>query len=159
MREILNTKGQTMVEFALVITLFFAILFGIVEFGRAWYYSNHLGNSVRAAARYGAVYANSSSLYPNKYNVGSINSGTILYATSEISSFMNATPGGGPGQFQVAVNIFPNNSTTARGTSDKAKRGDTLKVSATYNYQILTGKIIPNFGLTRLIRSASMPIE
>lgn len=44
-----------MAEFALVAVLFLGLLFGALEFGRLWYYSTHLGNSVRAAARYGAV--------------------------------------------------------------------------------------------------------
>jgi Flp pilus assembly protein TadG len=97
-----------MVEFALIITLFLAILFGIVEFGRAWYYSNHLGNSVRAAARYGAVYANSNGV--NRV-ANTIKSGTITYANAEISGYMKASPGGGAGQFDVDVDIFRNNST------------------------------------------------
>jgi len=157
MRVIKNTKGQTMVEFALIIALFLAILFGIVEFGRAWYYSNHLGNSVRAAARYGAVYANSSSI-STPYNISNIKSGTMTYANSEITSFMpTAKPGNGPGQFRVFVDIFSNTSTFS-GTT--AQRGFTIKVSATYQYQILTGHIIPFFSGTHPItRSASMPIE
>jgi Flp pilus assembly protein TadG len=153
MRELKNTKGQTMVEFALIIALFLAILFGIVEFGRAWYYSNHLGNSVRAAARYGAVYANSNGV---NHDSPTIKSGTRTYANAEISGYMKASPGGGPGQFVVNVNIFRNNSTFP---GSLAKQGDTLRVSATYNYQILTGSIIPNFGVTQITRSASMPIE
>ncbi len=88
-----------MVEFALIISLFLAILFGIVEFGRAWYYSNHLGNSVRAAARYGAVFANSSVISP-KYDVSSIQTQTETYANNEIIGFMTtATVGDEPGQF------------------------------------------------------------
>jgi Flp pilus assembly protein TadG len=154
MRELKNTKGQTMVEFALIIALFLAILFGIVEFGRAWYYSNHLGNSVRAAARYGAVYANSVGV---NHDADTIKSGTETYANAEISGYMKASPGGGAGQVLVTANIFRNNSTFS---GSLAKQGDTLKVSATYNFQILTGRIIPFFsGQRPITRSASMPIE
>jgi len=154
MREIMNEKGQTMVEFALVITLFLAILFGIVEFGRAWYYSNHLGNSVRASARYGAVLGNNSS------SIGLVTTRTETYAANEIIGFMpSATRGGGAGQFSVTARVFPNNSTIPRA-SGGVIRGDTLKVTAVYNYQILTGNIIPFFNEPRqIIRSASMPIE
>lgn len=152
MRELNNTKGQTMVEFALIITLFLAILFGIVEFGRAWYYSNHLGNSVRAAARYGAVLGNTNA------SIGYVTTQTETYATTEISSYMNAATGTGPAQFVVNAVIFRNN--TGDITVGNVKRGDTLKVTATYNYQILTGTIIPFLdGERPITRSASMPIE
>ena len=145
-----------MVEFALIIALFLAIFFGIVEFGRAWYYSNHLGNSVRAAARYGAVFAHETGISTTYKVVGTISSSTTDYANAEISGFMNGTPGSSPGQFLVTVSFSRDN---APMTDPAPKRGDTIKVTATYNYQILTGTIIPNFGLTQLVRSASMPIE
>lgn len=141
-----------MVEFALVITLFLAILFGIVEFGRAWYYSNHLGNSVRAAARFGAVLGNTDP------SISSVTTGTETYATAEITGFMStATRGGGSGQFDVNATIIRDNATITKGD---VKRGDTLRVSATYRMQILTGSIIPFFnGVHPITRSASMPIE
>src|SRR3990172_549005 len=78
--------GQTMVEFALVVALLLAILFGIVEFGRLWFYSNHLNNSVRAAARYGAVLGNNSSVGTNESRI-------VDYAYEEITSYINAVPG------------------------------------------------------------------
>ena len=54
--------GQTLVETAIVLAIFLALGFAVVEFGRAWFYSNHLNNSVRAAARYGAVLGNGTSI-------------------------------------------------------------------------------------------------
>ena len=55
-----RTKGQSLVEFSLVAPIFFLILFGIVEFGRAVYYIQILNNSAREGARYAIVHGNES---------------------------------------------------------------------------------------------------
>ncbi|MER3486265.1 MAG: hypothetical protein C4345_10120, partial [Chloroflexota bacterium] len=48
-------EGQATVEFALVSLLFFAIVFGTVDFGRAIFLKSQLENAVRDAAREGKV--------------------------------------------------------------------------------------------------------
>lgn len=48
-------KGSTTVEFAIIGTLFFVILFGIVEMGRALFVWNGLADITRRAARIAAV--------------------------------------------------------------------------------------------------------
>lgn len=48
-------KGQSMVEMALVCLLFFFLLFGILEFGRALWTYNTIVNGTRAGARWGVV--------------------------------------------------------------------------------------------------------
>ena len=48
-------KGTTTVEFAIIGTLFFVILFGIVELGRALFVWNGLADITRRAARIAAV--------------------------------------------------------------------------------------------------------
>ena len=48
-------KGMTTVEFAIIGMLFFIILFGIVEVGRALFVWNGLADITRRAARIGAV--------------------------------------------------------------------------------------------------------
>lgn len=48
-------KGTTTVEFAIIGTLFFVILFGIVEIGRALFVWNGLADITRRAARIAAV--------------------------------------------------------------------------------------------------------
>jgi Flp pilus assembly protein TadG len=49
-------SGQAIVEFALVSLLFFSMIFGTIDFGRAIYLSNQLHNAVRDGARYGKLY-------------------------------------------------------------------------------------------------------
>ena len=52
---IAKQKGMTTVEFAIIGMLFFIILFGIVEVGRALFVWNGLADITRRAARIGAV--------------------------------------------------------------------------------------------------------
>ena len=47
--------GATLVEVALVVPIFFAFVFGIVEFGRLQMVSNLLNSACRKAARHGAL--------------------------------------------------------------------------------------------------------
>lgn len=48
-------RGAALVEFAIIALLFFVILFGIIEFGRAWFTYNTLVEATRRGARVAAV--------------------------------------------------------------------------------------------------------
>ena len=48
-------RGQALVEFALIVPIFVLLLMGILDLGRAVYYSSTLSNSAREAARLGIV--------------------------------------------------------------------------------------------------------
>jgi len=50
-----NSRGQSVVEFALVLPLLFLIVFGITEFGRAWLQMNILTTAAREGARLAVV--------------------------------------------------------------------------------------------------------
>ncbi|MEY3879480.1 MAG: hypothetical protein RIQ94_275 [Pseudomonadota bacterium] len=50
-----NQKGAAMVEFAPIALLFFALLFGIIEFGRAFFVYNTLVEATRRGARVATV--------------------------------------------------------------------------------------------------------
>jgi len=50
-----NEKGQSLVEFALVIPLLLLLVIGIFEFGRAWMTRNLMTGAAREAARMAAV--------------------------------------------------------------------------------------------------------
>ena len=49
------SKGQTLIEFVLLLPLVLLLLFIIFDFGRAIYYRSLLSNAAREGARYGAV--------------------------------------------------------------------------------------------------------
>ena len=48
-------NGQAIVEFALVLPIFVLLVFGAIEFGRAYYDLHLLTNAAREGARYGIV--------------------------------------------------------------------------------------------------------
>lgn len=50
-------RGQSLVEFALILPIFMALLLGVVEFGRSAYIDNVLSQAAREAARLAAVEA------------------------------------------------------------------------------------------------------
>ena len=50
-----RTRGQALVEFALVLPIFLIILFGIIDFGRYVYTANAISNGTREGARAGSV--------------------------------------------------------------------------------------------------------
>jgi len=50
-----GNRGQSVVEFALVLPLLLMILFGITEFGRAWMTANILTSAAREGARLAVV--------------------------------------------------------------------------------------------------------
>ncbi len=55
-REIFKcSKGQALVEMAIVLTLLLLLVFGVTEFGRLLYQKNNLTNAAREGARKAAV--------------------------------------------------------------------------------------------------------
>ena len=50
-----RTAGQSLVEFALVIPVFFLLLFGVIDVGRFVYVNNAISEGAREGARWGSV--------------------------------------------------------------------------------------------------------
>ncbi|QEM68883.1 pilus assembly protein [Geobacter sp. FeAm09] len=50
-----SSRGQALVELALLLPILLLLIFGVIEFGRAFYMKNTLTNAVRHAARKAAV--------------------------------------------------------------------------------------------------------
>ena len=57
MRMRRSSRGQSLVEFALVAPLLFVVLGGIVVFGIGVFYQQQLSNAAREAARYAAIHS------------------------------------------------------------------------------------------------------
>lgn len=51
-----RSRGQALVEFALVAPMFFFLIFAIIDFGRYVYYVQILNNAAREGARYAIVH-------------------------------------------------------------------------------------------------------
>ncbi len=56
-----SRRGQSLVEFALVVPMLLVMLVGIIEFGRAWNMSQVVTDSARQGARAGAIYGHEDS--------------------------------------------------------------------------------------------------
>lgn len=55
-----RTRGQALVEFALIAPLLFLLLGGIITLGIGVFYQQQLGNAAREAARYAAIHSETS---------------------------------------------------------------------------------------------------
>jgi Flp pilus assembly protein TadG len=58
-RDRRRSRGQSLVEFALVFPLFMLLVFGLVDLGRLVYANNALAEAAREGARWGSVQARS----------------------------------------------------------------------------------------------------
>ncbi len=56
-KSLKSEKGQSLVEFALVLPIFIFLVFGIIEFGRLWETVNIMTSAAREGARAAAVSA------------------------------------------------------------------------------------------------------
>lgn len=64
-----SVRGQSLVEFALVLPVFLFLLVGITEFGRAWMTRNILTGASREAVRIAAVQGNTASALSRANNI------------------------------------------------------------------------------------------
>jgi Flp pilus assembly protein TadG len=150
-----DKTGQTLVEFALIITLLLALLFGITEFGRGWHYSNILENSVRDGARLASEKKKSAFNNPTaivNYTFKQIAAG-IKEATLNGNTF-------------ISVSAFSKSSSppysAAKTPLSSIAQGDAVMVTVHYNLTPLTeaGNIIPVLrGNKLLTKKATMYYE
>lgn len=55
-----RSRGQALLEFAVVAPIFFLLVFGMIDFGRYVYYVQVLNNAAREGARYAIVHGSNS---------------------------------------------------------------------------------------------------
>jgi Flp pilus assembly protein TadG len=111
-----SSRGQTLVEFALVAPMFFLVLFSIVEGARFIFYYEMLNNATRDGARYAIVHGENSFKPTGPPNDPS---GADVIARVKQSAF---------GILGSAVTVTPT------WTPAKNERGTTVKVHASYTY-------------------------
>src|SRR5262245_46888935 len=112
-----NENGQSLVEMALVVLLFFFVLFGILEFSRALWTYNEIIHSTRAAARWAVVNA----------KVTAYDSGTGLYTvdSADLASTKNIAVYGYPTVSSVSP-VVPGLTTGMVTVTIKANEQDAL---------------------------------
>lgn len=120
-----HSRGQALVEFALVAPLFFLILFAIIEAGRFMLYYEMLNNATREGARYAIV---------NGANTLGCASGPPALGTSACDE---------PGNRVIArvrdaaFGVLGDGVTVVPTWHPDNGRGSTVTVAATYVYRVL----------------------
>ena len=109
-----RSRGQSLVEFAVVFPVFILVLFGIIEFGFMLYSQMTVSNAAREAARVSVV-------DPDPCSIQDLANATARSAASGLNGTYLTVAGG------VA-------STGPTGTCSDAKQGDTVTVTVNYTY-------------------------
>src|SRR3990172_5813883 len=117
-RNATHSRGQVLVEFALVVPIFLVLLFGMIEFGRAWMTKNILTGAAREAVRRLAVIPYDNSVTGEAY----------LRAVSILSS-----AGLDTGRWDISLTATDNNGVQVPAIDPNAK---TMKADVTYNFPV-----------------------
>lgn len=112
-------RGQTLVEFALILPVFLFLSLMIFDFGRAVYYYNAIHNAARAGARYGVIHPK-----------------TTDYPAIQTTAINNA----------VGLGLTPANVGVGLGTPENVggESNPTIKVTVTYTFKPVT-PLVANF--------------
>jgi Flp pilus assembly protein TadG len=146
-------RGAALVEFALILTLFFLLVFGMIEFG--FDYNNYIAvrNGTREAARMGVV--NDLSGAPTcKINGVTVTPPSVISATSSATDATNAlicktkARVGLGSNLKVQIVVPPG-----------ATIGGTLQVCGSYPVTSITGLVAPFVKGKQLISSVTMRLE
>ena len=93
-----RSRGQALVEFALIFPIFMLVLFGIIDVGRYVYVSNSLNEASREGARYGSVeqwqYSCPASVgSPDRFTCTSaVTLGRLTAAPANVAATVTCTP-------------------------------------------------------------------
>ncbi|HKT12794.1 MAG TPA: TadE/TadG family type IV pilus assembly protein [Terriglobia bacterium] len=113
-RPRLNEIGSAVLEFGLVVVMFFMFVFGVMDFGRALYTYHFVSNAACEATRYAIVRGSSS---------------TEPVTASDIQAYVKSiTPEG----------VDPNQLTITTTWSPDKNPGSTVKVQVSDNFQFMT---------------------
>lgn len=120
--------GQAVVEFALVLPVFILLVFGAIEFGRAYYDLHLLTNAAREGARRGSL--------PNQLEADVVDA---------VQDFLESVGLGGT--WSTTVTVSDAEGTPRAGLAD-AQEGDQVSVTVAYDFQVLVGALLPGFSGT-----------
>jgi Flp pilus assembly protein TadG len=121
--------GQTIIETALVVPLFFLLVFAVVDFGRLFYVQMSLQDAVRQAGRF----ASTGNHLPDPNNPGQ--------NLTRVQSIIQQAIAQNPGLTFTNIKI----SSVYGGAGNAGGPGDTVTISLTTALKLLTPVIAPFF--------------
>lgn len=114
----LNEIGSAVLEFGLVVVMFFMFVFGVMDFGRALYAYHFVSNAACEATRY-AIVRGSSSTQP--------------VTAADIESYVKS---------RAPQGIDPNKLTVSTTWSPNDSPGSTVRVQVSDNFQFMTPVLV-----------------
>jgi hypothetical protein len=142
----LEQQGVSAVEFAIILPVFLLLVFGIADFGHAWYMRQIMVNASREGARYGTRYKTDA--LGNRVLPRDLNPSIINYVTN--TSAENGS-GGGWGlktllPSDASLVVAPGGpAATQSNPSVLAGEDLTVTITATKNWLVI-GRLIPGLG-------------
>ena len=118
-------KGQSLVEFAMVIAIFFVIVFGVFDFGIAAYTYHYVSNATREAARWAIVHGQDSS-----------SPATATDVENFVKGAGRLPPGINPTKLTVTAE-WPGDAANVSCPAGSKKHGCPVRVTVQYNYDFL----------------------
>lgn len=143
-----RSRGQALVEFAIVLPVFLLVLSGVLDFGFLFYSRMSAINAIREGAENGALQSGPSTTWSQmKTSVSGV-----------ITADANGVPLGSP-TFQLLTLSAPSTWVSATNPSGttlmSALKGDAVQVTATYQYHtffpLLFGTTIPVTVTTQMV--------
>jgi hypothetical protein len=144
-----RTRGQALVEFALVLPIFLIILFGIIDFGRYVYTANAISNGTREGARAGSVGVRPSPLCDG------LGREACIDAVVKANSW-------GLVDDDISIDSFcerPIGNTSGNPTVDNCKARDGLRVQAEVDFFLLTPLIAQFIGDVQVAGETRVTIQ
>jgi Flp pilus assembly protein TadG len=118
-----NDEGAVLIEFAIVIGLFFLLVFGMVDFGLAINTKTQMNNAGREGARLGTVNLDATAV-DDRVREAAANLDQTILAVTVTCQNPDDTPCDGPG--------FP------AGDLRNGEAGDSIIVTLDYRYDMIT---------------------
>ena len=112
-----SKRGQSLVEFALIVPILVLLVMGIVEFGRIFMAQQAITNASREGARTGVLPTSS---------------------TSDVESTVNT--------YMTNAGLTGTSSMTCTNVGPTTPSGSATSVTVSYSLEILTGTIVPGLG-------------
>ena len=151
------TRGQSLVELALLLPLLALLLIGTLDLGRVFFASVQLTNSVREGANFGRLSPSAVT------STNAIDPNNIVYKVQDESEL---TIGAADVVVRCYEGVLLNpsasiNSTTPRGdgscsVASGVTSGDVIEVTARYQFRPITAQLIrilpPNYKIRKSIR-------